>query len=82
MVDRRRGPGARAFLPAGPAVSRPVIGRDWQGRTRYPRTMEEAFGVRGGLHAGRPRVRIDLDWIVGVIVTGVVTALIVGVVLP
>lgn len=44
--------------------------------------MEEAFGVRGGLHAGRPRVRIDLDWIVGVIVTGVVTALIVGVVLP
>ena len=63
-------------------MSRPVIGRDWQGRTRYPRTMEEAFGQRGGLHAGRHRTRIDLDWIVGVIVTGVATAMLVWAVLP
>lgn len=56
-------------------MSRPIIGRDWTARTRVPRTLEEAFGVRHGLDTGRRRRVIDADWLVGVVFSGVLAAL-------
>lgn len=57
---------------------RPIIGSARQTRTRTPRTMDEAYGWRAPLTVERRRVRIDMDYIIGAIATGVITGLLVS----
>ena len=62
-------------------MSRPVIGRDWHGRTRCARTAIEAFG--SPFVAPRRR-RLDIDDVIGiacgVIAIGIVAAWAAGVI--
>lgn len=60
-------------------MTRPIIGRDWHGRTRCARTAIEAFG--SPFVAPRRR-RLDIDDVIGiafaVIAVGLVTAWMAG----
>ena len=61
-------------------MTRPIIGRDWHGRTRCARTAIEAFG--SPFVAPRRR-RLDIDDVIGaaccVIIVGMVAAWLAGV---
>ena len=61
-------------------MSRPVISRDWHGRTRYPRTAVEAFGTP--FHVERRRAP-TMDEIIGVacvlVIVGIGVAWLAGV---